>query len=496
MSQVKYILAIDLGTTRTKGMILDDEANIVVTASLAHSNITSFPGWHELNAEITWWGEFVAVVSRLLSEGEALASDIECICITAAFPCFCPTDEQGVPLHNALLYDDNRSLNFARLLRDPQCPPLEGNELLAQLMWFRDAFPELQSQFRKVFSPHNFVVHRLTGRYCLDSHTAYLFGSVFDPVEFSWRKSELSRAQVEETLLLPEVLPPQTIAGYVTFASARETGLSSGTPVLVGTGDTFASLLSSGAYRRGDLMTYYGSCGLLIQLTQDAKYLLGAQSYLGNDDGIRWHVVLPRSGKQLEQFGSLFQGSEPRSNSFDTLQNLEAYINASEPPSGETLFLHDTGQAKEFITVSVPMATFLMIPVNADVTQLFRAMLEGFGYRIRHGAESAGVINAQARWFAGGGGIRSSVWCQIVTDILDHEQIVSPDSDSALGTALIGGHATSLFDLQTVIEQRIERARVYSPQERLRRFYDERYKKYVHATHLLQSYREEESYRI
>ena len=244
-------------------------------------------------------------------------------------------------------------------------------------------------------------------------------------------------------------------------------------------------------------MVYYGSCGLLIQLTQDANYLLGAQSYSGSDDGIRWHVVLPRSGKQLEQFSYLLQGPDSGSHSLeDRLQNFEASINVSEPLNSENLFLYDTGQVKEFITVSIPMATFLMIPVNACAPDLYRAMLEGFGYRIRYGAERAGVIDTQARWFAEGGGICSSIWCQIVTDILDHEQTICPDSGSALGTALIGGHATGLFNLQTVIEQRIEDAKVYRPQQHLRRFYDDGYKKYVHTIQLLQSYREEEIYHI
>ncbi len=490
MLHSQYLLAVDIGTTRTKGIILDNNADVVANSSLTHSDIVPHPGWHEQDAENVWWGEFVTTVRHLLNASNISASRIECICITGMFTCFCPTDELGVPLCHALLYDDTRAIEYIKQLHNPKVPPFKGNELLPRLMWFRNTFPDLQSQLQKVFSTHSFIVYRLTGRYCTDGHTACGFGRVFEPETFSWRSDELLQAEVEEKLL-PEVLPPQAIAGYVTPQAAEETGLISGIPVLAGAGDMFESLVSCGAHQSGDVMIHYGSGGALSQLTKDIYYVLGAQTYVGGDEGVRWLMVLYRSGKQLERFSSLLYGQQTTSDSPNSLQYLSTAIDISRAASRPILFLHDTGQLQEFASASPILATFLEIPLDATVTDIYRAMLEGFGFRIRQCAENTGLTDRRLNWYAAGGGTQSHAWCQIVTDIVGHEQIVCSYADSALGGALMAGHATALFDLRKVIQKRIRHATVYRPQKHLCNYYDKQYKKYLHASQLLQSYREQ-----
>src|SRR5260370_21207303 len=224
MLHSQYLLAVDIGTTRTKGIILDNNADVVANSSLTHSDIVPHPGWHEQDAENVWWGEFVTTVRHLLNASNISASRIECICITGMFTCFCPTDELGVPLCHALLYDDTRAIEYIKQLHNPKVPPFKGNELLPRLMWFRNTFPDLQSQLQKVFSTHSFIVYRLTDQYCTNGHTACEFGLLFEPETFSWRSDELLQAALKENLL-PGVLPPQAIAGYVAPQAAEETRL-------------------------------------------------------------------------------------------------------------------------------------------------------------------------------------------------------------------------------------------------------------------------------
>lgn len=490
MIQDQFVLGVDIGTTRTKGIILNSRANTVISASLTHSDTGISPGWHEHDPETTWWGEFVTLVRHLLSADMFSPADIECVCITGMFPCFCPADEQGHPLYNALLHDDSRTARIAKQLRELNIPILEGNELLVRLAWFSRTFPDMQSSFKRFYSTHSFVVYRLTGKYCIDSHTALMFGSVFEPSTFSWKRSELQQIQINDDLLLPEVLPPLSVGGYITKAAAQQTGLFSGTPVLVGTGDIFASVVSSGARKAGDVVVHYGSVGHLLQLTQDTDYLLGAQRYTNGDDGLKLIAGLARSGKQLEWFSKLVSEQEQTTNPHYFLQHFDTAVNPLEPAEKQILFFHDTGYPNELASVSMPLATFLAVPLDATAIDLYRAILEGFGFRIRQGAESGGLINAQSPWYAVGGGTQSAAWCQIVTDIIGQEQTVCCDAESAIGAALIAGYASDMFDLQKVIERRIEDAVSYRPQLGLRHFYDQQYSRYRQAFQFLQSIRE------
>jgi len=486
----RYLLAVDIGTTRTKGIILDDKADVVANSSLTHSDIVPHPGWHEQDAENVWWGEFVTTVRHLLNISNISTSHIECICITGMFTCFCPTDELGVPLCHALLYDDTRAIKYIQQLHHSDASSFKGNELLPRLMWFRNTFPDLQLRLQKVFSTHSFIVYRLTGRYCTDGHTARGFGRIFEPETFSWKREEHLRAEVEEKLL-PEVLPPRAVAGYVTSQAAKETGLISGIPVLVGAGDMFESLVSCGAHQPSDVMIHYGSGGALSQLTKDINYVLGAQAYIGGDEGVRWLMVLYRSGKQLERFTNLLNWQQAKSESSVSLQYLSTLIDISRAPSRPILFLHDTGQSQEFAIARPMLATFLAIPLDATVTDIYRAMLEGFGFRIRQCAENTGLTECKLKWYAAGGGTQSHAWCQIVTDIINQEQIVCGYGDSAFGGALIAGHAVALFDLEKVIQNRIKHATVYRPQQHLRYYYDQQYQKYLYASRLLENYQEQ-----
>src|SRR5438034_7343841 len=115
-------------------------------------------------------------------------------------------------------------------------------------------------------------------------------------------------------------------------------------------------------------------------------------------------------------------------------------------------------------------------------------MLEGFGYKIRYGAEVGAVNDLQRIWYTAGGGVLGTAWCQIVSDIVGRTQAVNADTDGAIGGALIAGHVAALFDLETIIEQRNNYAHLYKPQAHLRDFYDKRYKRYMYISRLLKSY--------
>lgn len=236
-------------------------------------------------------------------------------------------------------------------------------------------------------------------------------------------------------------------------------------------------------------MVHYGSAGSLIRLTQNASYLLNAQGY-GDDDGIQWCAGLMRSGKQLEAISKLMSGHLPTETSDNILGYLDSTINVNNQTSTSSVFLFDTGQPKNFATVTAPLASFLAIPLTATPSDLYRSILEGFGYRIRESAEKYNLISDKIRWYGAGGGIQSNVWCQIVTDIVGKVQRVCPDADSAIGGALIAGSACNLFDLEKVINQRIIHSRLYQPQRHLQSAYDMQYQKFLFVSQLLQQYRD------
>lgn len=53
-------LGIDIGTSASKGVLIDDRCNIVCQASCGHKTDNPCDGWYQHIAEAVWWGDFAA----------------------------------------------------------------------------------------------------------------------------------------------------------------------------------------------------------------------------------------------------------------------------------------------------------------------------------------------------------------------------------------------------------------------------------------------------
>lgn len=474
------VLAVDIGSTMSKGVIIDREARIVASTSICQPETEGQSGHHEHDAQKTWWRGFVTVVRSMLQSARVDPATIKCVCVTGLFPCFCPTDHDGIPLHPALLYDDNRALDYVREAYREQAIGIEGNELAGRIAWFKAEHPQLATKLRRVFSCHNYVVFRLTGRYCVDGHTAFLFGSVFDPTSFAWDQRELTRLGLDATLL-PELVAPEELAGYVQREAARESGLNVGTPVIAGTGDTFASLLGSGAVRRGDVFAYYGTTTSIIELTQPAEDLFVARNYKATDDGILWHCSLIRSGRRFDELLRLIRQDPTNNQTKGAFGLLEADVDPTKASWCNALYFPQIGPASQFNTVSPSFAGFLGIPFGVHVADIYRVMVEGLGYMIRHTLQDNHLQDPGIRWFAAGGGTNSEKFCQILADTLNVTQVVVPNSTTAIGGAIAAGHFAGFFDIEEVSARRISQGRAFSPLSHLRDYYDRRNSEFATA---------------
>jgi len=77
----------------------------------------------------------------------------------------------------------------------------------------------------------------------------------------------------------------------------------------------------------------------------------------------------------------------------------------------------------------------------------FRAVLESWGYSIRDGLETSYPQGSPIRrMIATGGGARSALWRQVVSDITSLPQSYVPESDGPLGAAYVAGLALGWFD--------------------------------------------------
>ena len=112
--------------------------------------------------------------------------------------------------------------------------------------------------------------------------------------------------------------------------------------------------------------------------------------------------------------------------------------------------------------------------------QMFRAVLEGVGFGVRHNLQTFASIGAHVgRVLAVGGGAKSDTWLQIISDITGVPQALTRVSIGAsYGDAFLAGRAAGLVgpdDLQLWIEP----DRVISPNVSRKPIYDAMFEQYL-----------------
>jgi xylulokinase len=485
----ELLLGVDIGTYSSKGVICTPGGEVIATETVEHGLSLPRPGWAEHDADAVWWADFVAICRTLLG-GRVRGEDVGAVAASAIGACMLPVDRDGRPLRPAILYGiDTRAVAEIAWLNerfgDDAIFALGGAALTTQaigpkILWLRRHEPDLFARTHKVLTASSYLVLRLTGEHVIDRHTAAYFTPLFDVQTMDW--DDRFAEPIVELDRLPRVGWSTEIAGTVTSRAAAETGLIAGTPVAIGTVDAAAESLSAGVRLPGDAMIMYGTTMFLLLVTErptpdrrlwatgyclpDRYDLAGGMATTGALT--RWF----RDNLGTEEVATERAGGV---NAYAGLADLAATVPAGAGGvvclpyfSGERTPIHD------------PLArgVFAGLTLSHTRAHLYRAVLEGTAYGVRHNLEvMAEVGAAPRRLIAVGGGAQSPLWLQIVSDVSGVPQAVPERTIGAsYGDAFLAGLATGIVaDEETLTRDWVRNAATFDPRPAERRRYDDYY---------------------
>jgi glycerol kinase len=114
----QYLLAIDQGTTSTRAIVFGTDGAPVASAQVDLRQHFPQPGWVEHDAEEIWTST-VSVVRRSLANARLTAADVAALGITNQRETTVLWDRAtGKPIHNALVWQDRRTADWCRRMRD------------------------------------------------------------------------------------------------------------------------------------------------------------------------------------------------------------------------------------------------------------------------------------------------------------------------------------------------------------------------------------------
>src|SRR5260221_5652821 len=108
MTQLPYLLGIDVSTTATKALLIDAEGVVQAVASSEYPFSTPHPLWAEQDPAI-WWEGTVQSVRRVLAGSGANPADVAAIGLTGQMHGLVLLDSAGQVLRPAILWNDQRT---------------------------------------------------------------------------------------------------------------------------------------------------------------------------------------------------------------------------------------------------------------------------------------------------------------------------------------------------------------------------------------------------
>jgi xylulokinase len=453
------LLGIDIGTSGTKTLVIDDDGRALGAATAAYPLSTPRPGWAEQEPE-DWWRASAATVREALAKSGVPARDIKGVGLSGQMHGSVFLDAGNRVLRPALLWCDQRT--------GPQCEwitqkvgaervvELTANPVLTgftapKVIWVRQNEPETYAQIRKVLLPKDYVRFRLTGEFHTEVSDAS-GTSFFHVRERRWAWELLDAIEVPRDWM-PEAHESPIASAKISRAGAEATGLVEGTPVVGGGGDQAASAVGNGIVEAGIISSTVGTSGVVFAFAARPTVDPGLRVHtFCHAVPEQWHVM----GVMLSAGGSLRwyrdtcahpEAAVARTLGQDPYELIAAEAAAAEPGCEGLLFLpYLTGERTPYPDPNARGA-YVGLTLRHDKRHLARAVLEGVAFGLRDSFEildAMGVAIREVR--ASGGGARSPLWRQIQADVTGREHVtINVDEGPAFGVALLAGVGTGVW---------------------------------------------------
>jgi xylulokinase len=444
------LLGIDVGTSGTRALVVDDDDGAVVaSATEEHAPFASpRPGWAEQDAG-DWWRACTVAVRAALDRAPGGADAIAAVGLSGQMHGAVLLGERDELLGPSLIWCDQRTgpqcraiverVGEARLIELTANPALTAFTL-PKLLWVRENQAETWRRVRSVLLPKDYVRLRLTGEQATD--VADASGTLmFDVANRRWSAAMLEAADVDERIL-PAVYESPEPTGSVSAAGAKVTGLLEGTPVVAGAGDQAAGAVGMGIVRPGLVSATIGSSGVVFAATdRPARDPLGRVHTFCHAIPGRWHVmgVTQAAGLSLSWFAERFgAGPEDGRDPFERLSD-EA---AGAPPGADGVLWapYLMGERTPHLD---PDARAALVGLSASHGRphVIRAILEGVAFSLR---DTLTIFDEMAvpveTLRLGGGGARSALWRQVQADAYGREaEVVEAEEGAAYGAAILAG---------------------------------------------------------
>lgn len=478
---MSFYLGIDIGTSGTKTLLIDDTGRIVAQAAARYPLSHPRPLWSEQDPE-DWWRATVKTIRKTVRQAKVKPGDVKSIGLSGQMHGSVFLDDRQRVIRPAILWNDQRTAaecdeierragGRRALIRMVANPALTGFTA-PKILWLRNHEPRHYERTRTILLPKDDVRRRLTGELATDVSDASGM-LLLDVAKRRWSRRLLSKLDIDPHLL-PDCYESEDVTGTLTREAAKTLGLTTDCLVVGGAGDCAANGLGTGVVKKGILSTSIGTSGIMfvhsdkVQVDPQGRLHTFCHAVRG-----KWHMmgVSLTGGGALQWFAQQLC-PELRRRAYDVLNEAAAAV----PPGAEGLYFLPY-LAGERTPHADPHARgcFIGLTLKHGRGHMARAIMEGVAYAMRDSLaiiQELGVPVREIR--VSGGGSKSPLWRQIQADVFGKTaKAVRAEEGPAYGVALLAAVGAGAFrDIQEACAATIELAGQTRVRRSAKRIYD------------------------
>ena len=483
---MKYILALDQGTTSSRVALVDERENIVSILSREFPQIYPDEGWVEHDPLDIWSSQYGVMMETVARSGVS-PQDIAAIGITNQRETTIVWDKNtGKPVYNAIVWQCRRTADdIERLKKDGYAEMIRQKTGLipdayfsaSKIKWILDNVEGARERANKgelLFGTvDTWLVWKLTeGKVHTTDATNASRTMLFNIDTMDWDDELLALFDVPRCML-PTVKSSGEIFGYTNIGGAD-------IPIAGIAGDQQAALFGQGCYVKGEGKNTYGTgCFLLMNAGENRPI---------SKNGLLVTVAATLKGQkpQYALEGSVFIGGaviqwlRDEMRFFTESRDAEYYAKKVPDTGGVYIVPAFTGIGAPYWDMYA-RGTIVGITRGTKREHIIRAAQESIAY------QSADLVLAMQKDTGAplkslkvdGGASRDSFLMQFQADILNAE-VVKPTQHetTALGVARLAGLTVGVWNSQEELAENQQIQQAYSPkmndderEEKLRRWH-------------------------
>lgn len=453
--KIRYILAIDQGTSATKGVLFDEQGGLVGRHNESHRQFYPKPGWVEHDPEEIYKNT-VKAIKGVLNDTGVLPCDVAAIAISNQRETAIVWDGvTGKPIYNAIVWQCGRGAGICSLLekqgfeatvRDKTGLILSPFFSAAKIKWILDNVKGAREKAKhgqlKCGTVDSWLIYRLTEG--VEHATDYSNASrtqLFNIKTLKWDNGLLDIFTIPLTML-PEVKSSDAIFGYTDCEGFFDKPV----PIAGVLGDSHAALFGQNCFDKGMVKVTYGT-GSSIMMNIGEDYI---KSKKGLVTSLAWAI-----GGRVEY---VFEGNINFSGAtIKWLVDELELISDPKEAGGLASSVNDNGGVylvPAFTGLSAPYwdndsrALITGLTRGTKKAHVVRAAEESIAYQVKDivdlMAEESGIASKELR--VDGGPTRDDFLMQFQSDMLSTRVIRNKIEEiSAAGAAYMSGLALGFW---------------------------------------------------